>query len=131
MFDEFTTPDRFAKDMGEILGQFGQQVERKIPDAAERAARHGVERMPSHIAWAGIGGTGRYARSWGYRQGRKGQESFVEMGSSMPGLPHLLEKGHATIGGGRVAGRMHVAHDAEEVFENFERDLREGLEDIG
>ena len=52
-----------------------------------------------------------------------------EIGSaSMPGLAHLLEKGHASVGGGFVSGREHIAPAADEAFDDFERRLGASVE---
>ena len=66
--------------------------------------------------------TGKYANSISHHVMRGGSTPEGEIGSrSLPGLPHLLEKGHASVGGGFVGGREHIAPAAEEAFEDFEQ----------
>lgn len=74
--------------------------------------------------------TGKYARSIRHHMLQGGANPEGEVGSpSMPGLVHLLEKGHAQIGGGYVSGREHVAPAAEEAFADFEKLLEEVIDD--
>lgn len=75
--------------------------------------------------------TGRYARSIHHHlltQG--GTLTEGEIGSaSMPGLAHLLEKGHASIGGGSVPAYEHIEPAANEAFDDFESLLDKAVEE--
>lgn len=72
---------------------------------------------------------GAYADSISYKMIRSdGELPHGEAGSrKLPGLPHLLEKGHATLGGGRVPGRPHIAPAAEEAFKATEKFMEEEI----
>lgn len=74
--------------------------------------------------------TGKYARSIRHQMlSANGHSSSGEIGSaSMPGLAHLLEKGHAKVGGGSVSGREHIAPAADEAFRAFEENLNNAIE---
>lgn len=75
--------------------------------------------------------TGRYARSIRHHmlmQGGRTPEG--EIGSaSMPGLAHLLEKGHASIGGGYVPAYEHISPAADDAFSDFETFVEEAIEE--
>ena len=59
-----------------------------------------------------------------------GSHPTGEVGSPrMPGLAHLLEFGHAKVGGGRVAGRVHVAPAADEAFRATEQAVGKAVEE--
>ena len=47
--------------------------------------------------------------------------------AKVPGLPHLLEHGHAKRGGGRVSGRVHIAPVEEELEKAFTQELERAL----
>lgn len=118
--------DRFALALNDMLKEVGVKVDDVVPEAARSAAKKGAAEVRKN-ARSSFGGTGKYASSWSFKSGKEGQESYAEIGSSMPGLPHLLEKGHATLGGGRVPGREHIAPAADVTFDDFEQELENGI----
>lgn len=74
--------------------------------------------------------TGKYARSIRHQMLQGGDEPTGEIGSrSMPGLAHLLEKGHASVGGGKVPEYEHIAPAAEKAFGDFEELIAEAVEE--
>lgn len=120
-------PDAFEKTMAEILGEVPRRLGEELPKAVSKSIQLGRRRIRSNIA--GMGGwgmrTGRYASGWATRRRKVGDEwSGVVYNKEAPGLAHLLEKGHAKVGGGRVAGRAHIAPAAEEAFGKFEELVR-------
>lgn len=60
----------------------------------------------------------------------KGKSVFGEVGNAdVPGLVHLLEKGHAKVGGGRVAAIPHVAPVADDMFDELEDAIAKAIDD--
>lgn len=89
-------------------------------------------RPSKKVAWYGkTFKTGKYARSITHQLLTSGGELIEgEIGSrSMPGLAHLLEKGHASVGGGFVSGRKHIEPAFDETVGDFERDVEMAVEE--
>lgn len=74
--------------------------------------------------------TGGYQKGWAVKKTseRAGQVSITVYNRRKPGLTHLLEKGHAKRGGGRVAGRPHIAPAEEYAIEQLEAEIKRGLQ---
>ncbi len=130
MSDVSVEADRFADGLKGILGEVGSYVS----DAAAQGVREGLKTgarewrrnakdrfKDGSVYWrSGKKHTvGKYARSvrW-HMTSDGGSKPSGEIGCpKMPGLPHLLEKGHARVGGGRVPGREHIAPAADSAFD--------------
>ena len=78
--------------------------------------------------------TGRYAKGWAWqRTGMNRKEGSVGVtlhNKSLPGLPHLLEFGHAKRNGGRVPGKVHIAPIEKEICEEFQKEVVDKIQTI-
>lgn len=101
--------------------------------ARRNAIRFKSGKHKGQVKWGWYGRvykTGKYASSINHHMLKGGENPEGEIGSpTVPGLVHLLEKGHASVGGGFVGARVHVAPAAEETFKKFENELGKRIEE--
>ena len=131
-------PDGFGAAMDEILTDVNGQVREGAAKAVKKGlAKAGREWRKNakkvlndgywrHGKWVQ---SGAYVRSITHKMIRDGGEKpHGEAGSAtMPGLPHLLEKGHATLGGGRALPHVHIDPAARVAFEATEKYMQEEI----
>ena len=111
--------DRFAVSLMGLLEEVPSRIEDGLPQAVRKGCQKGAKEA-RRLARARFKGTGRYAKGFRYKVKGGGPRVTGEIGNaSLPGLVHLLEKGHATIGGGRVAGRPHFSDAADAAEEEL------------
>lgn len=67
---------------------------------------------------------GRYGSGWTtqYETGRWSAQGII-YNKKYPGLPHLLENGHAKRGGGRTAGTPHISTIENKIEDEFTREV--------
>lgn len=120
-----TTIDKLQKDIQKILEEYGDDVKNKTEDAVKAVTKKGVKAMKSA---SGIFRGTKYASGWTSQiETNRYSTQGVIYNQKVPGLPHLLENGHANRGGGRTAGRVHIAPVEEELVKTFEKDLTNDL----
>lgn len=92
----------------------------------KKAVRKIATQVKKEIAANAPKRTGEYAKSWAVKKTGESSHS-IEMtvhSKSRYQIAHLLEKGHAKRGGGRVAARPHIApaeYHGEELLEELIR----------
>lgn len=119
--------DRFAYGFEQLLADIGPGFEEVLP----KAARKGCQTARRVAKGQAPKQTGRYAGSLTYTVRGSGMKTMGEVGSKkLPGLVHLLEKGHAKVGGGFVAGRPHMAPGFDEGVPVFEKTLLDGVSHV-
>ncbi len=98
-------------------------------DEMKAAVKKAGDTVKSNISANAPKRTGKYAKSWRAKT-TKETASTMEVTVYSPSkymLAHLLEHGHAKRGGGRVAGKPHIAPAAEageqELLDEIERAL--------
>ena len=101
-----------ADEVKQIVGEVGESVKKEI-----------MENAPVD--------TGAYRKSWRVTKESETATSMsvVVHSEKRYRLTHLLEKGHAKRGGGRVAAKVHIApaeaNAEKQLIEKVERSLRQ------
>lgn len=116
--------EKLGAEIEHILTEYSKEVTTELQDATELVTKAGA-RAVSQNARAQFGGSGKYARGWrGQTERDRLSAEGVIYNATTPGLPHLLEHGHAKRGGGRVPGRSHIKPVEDKIIKDFERKVR-------
>lgn len=104
--------DEFAAAMADIFGDIVAASDEAVFQCVHDALELGRDKWRSEAKGYGW----KYGRFVTYRALRLKHGVEGHIYSRKAGLPHLLEKGHAKIGGGRTAAYPHVKPAAEYAF---------------
>ena len=114
--------DELGSVINEGLEEYANLTSEKVKAAVRKSAKAVKEQINSSAPVR----TGRYAKSWKTKTTAESsnmlQQTVYSPNRYM--LAHLLEKGHAKRGGGRVRAIPHIA-PAEEMGEEMLEDLIE------
>lgn len=117
-------PEQLAKTVEKELDDYVKDTAKTVREAVQKTADDTVKELKATSPRK----TGRYAKSWRQKTTKdtsSAKEVTVYAGRYQ--LTHLLEKGHAKRGGGRVAGIPHIKPAEEKAAEELESTIREGL----
>lgn len=111
MADRAILPEALASEIEAMLQAYTKEVSEGVTpivdEVAKAAAADLRQRSPRK--------TGAYASGWRIKKLNAAEGAVrVIYNAKKPGLAHLLEKGHAKRGGGRVAGIPHIKPVADE-----------------
>lgn len=118
--------DKLAKEIADALSEYSREVVEKVDASSEKAGKDAVKRLKQ----TSPKDTGEYAKSWTMKTDRLfGQPSkrIIHVKAPHYRLAHLLEFGHAKVGGGRVEGRPHIRTAEQEVIEQFTKEVEEAI----
>ena len=89
------------------------------------AVRKAGKNVKADIAANAPKRTGAYSKSWTVKTQKETANSLevVVHSKNRYQLAHLLEHGHAKRGGGRVAGKPHIAPAEEKAVKQLEEDI--------
>lgn len=117
--------DRLADAVKKVLRDYAQDVDKDVNDLTRAIGKKGAQAVKQ--ASAGAFGGGAYSKSWTSTLETSRFGSTAVIHSKKPGLPHLLENGHAKRNGGRVSGRSHIAPVEEKLVEEFQKAVEQAL----
>ena len=98
-------------------------------ESMKKAVRKTATSVKKEISSNAPKKTGAYAKSWTAKKTKENSHS-LEMtvhSKNKYQLAHLLEKGHAMRGGGRVSGRPHITPAEENGIQLLEKLIEEAL----
>lgn len=112
--------------MKDILDEYVDEV-RDVSDAcSSSASKKTAKRLKDTSARK----TGEYAKGW--RSTKTGDMAYTTHNATMPGLTHLLERGHAIVNKkgnyGRVAGDHKIEEAEQWGIDEFESEIRRKLQ---
>lgn len=98
-------------------------------DDMKKAVQEAGKTVKQEISATAPRDTGAYAKSWAIKSVKETSDSLevVVHSKKRYRLTHLLEHGHAKRGGGRVAGRPHIAPAEQKGIEQLEREIERSL----
>lgn len=120
-----TSIDNLADEIMKGLTEYADLAETEMKKAVRKTATS----VKKEISAKAPKKTGAYAKSWAAKKTKENSHS-LEMtvhSKNRYQLAHLLEKGHAKRGGGRVSGRPHIAPAEENGVQMLEKMIQEAL----
>ena len=105
-----------SSEITKLLREYTTDVEEGLEQAKAQVAKETAELLRRTSPRK----TGSYAKGW--RAGRQGRAAVVYNATDYQ-LTHLLEKGHAKRGGGRVPGIPHIGPAEEYAIQRFEDEV--------
>lgn len=88
-----------------ILEQYGDKVGDVLDEVIQEVAKEAKKELQATSPKR----TGRYAKGWRTENTGSRISPGQTVYNTQPGLPHLLEFGHAKRGGGRTMAQPHIA----------------------
>ncbi len=119
--------DAFSSAISKVIAEYSDNVQENLGEITKQLAKRGAKEVKAKSRTT-FGGSGKYANGLTsrYETGRFSAQGTIYNGA-VPGLPHLLENGHAKRGGGRPPGRVHIAPVEEEIVKQFENEVKSKL----
>jgi hypothetical protein len=119
-------------DVGRAIADALRDYTEEVSEAIRKEVDDAATDIKRTIQTTAPADTGKYRKGWRiHKRDSKGVTSRTVHNAKVPGLPHLLEHGHAKRGGGRVAARPHIARAAEPRLKEMEENIKQIIENGG
>ena len=118
------TLEQFGAALEKIVDEYADSVYKTGIHAVEQATKQAQREVKANSS--GIG-HGKYSGGWSTQVDKTEISATGYVYNRRPGLPHLLEFGHAKVNGGRTEARPHVQPAQDAVDKVLMDKLKEGL----
>ncbi|KAB2441377.1 HK97 gp10 family phage protein [Bacillus luti] len=110
----------FASEIARELQRYAKVVEENLEDEIEGIGDIAVDKLKQNSPKK----TGAYRKGWRKTKEGKG----VVLHNTKGQLTHLLENGHAQVGGGRVPGEVHIRPVEEYVINELPKRIERAVQ---
>ena len=104
------------KELQDMLSTYVTDFSRGLEKVKKQEARETIKEVRANVDSQGLRRTDEYRKGWGYST--QGSSIFIRNRHRYQ-LTHLLEKGHAKRGGGRVRAYPHIAPAEKNMIERY------------
>lgn len=117
------TAENLAQFIHEQLEEYADDVKENVNEATHKVALAGVRALRADSPGS------RYPRGWRTwsETTRLGQKETI-YNDKLPGLPHLLEHGHAKRNGGRTTAIVHIEPIESELIKSFTEEVEKAID---
>lgn len=120
--------DELAVELSQAIQDYTEDVQeaidKKVSSTATKVKREIKQDSPRK--------SGEYADGWSRKTSRKnGLIDITIYNKDKPQLTHLLENGHAKVGGGRVPGIPHIKPAYDKFVPNMEKEIEQIIKNGG
>lgn len=123
-----TPIDRLSAEISKMLSAYGDEVADNMSSIVKKVSQSGAKALRAESKRKFPHGSSAYAKGWRLSvDTNKRTAQGTIYNADLPGLPHLLEYGHANRGGGRTPGRVHIKTVEDELIKDFEKEVRRRL----
>lgn len=112
---------QLTKEITKQLQIYTEDVGEAISEATDEVTKEGIKLLKIKSPDK----TGDYRKGWTRKKDAKG---FIIHNKTDYQLTHLLENGHAKVGGGRVAARVHIRPVEEQIVADFEKLVKKAIQ---
>lgn len=124
------TIENLGSEISKILDEYAGNVDENVDEITKKIGRKGAQALKNESLAKFKDSKKhkkRYGQTWTSKAEKKRLYTTVTIYNSQPGLPHLLEYGHASRNGGRVMGKEHISPVEQQLIAEFEREVRSKL----
>ena len=120
-----TTVDAMADEIMKGLTDYADLADEAMKKTVRKTAKSVKDKISANAPKR----TGAYSKSWTAKKTKENSHSLemIVHSKNRYQLAHLLEKGHAKRGGGRVSGKPHIAPAEENGVQLLEHLIVEAL----
>lgn len=118
----------WAKELTQMLDGYVKEVDDVVKEALPKVGKETVKELKNTSPKL----TGKYAKGW------KQQVETDRLGSKLTvynatayQLTHLLEKGHALVGGGFISGKPHIKPAQDKAEKKVVEEITKAIENYG